>query len=418
MTAAAISALPAGQNVREDLPSWQIGALALAVFCLGDPFMAVHRILIGLTPERPEWVRYVWPGVYLIFLPFLALYWRTAVAAVARTPILLALAVLALISVAWSIAPDITARRAFAVFFWLAFAGIVASQFGWRALIRGMAWGFLALAVTSFVVALAFPIAGVMKTEHPGAWSGVWTHKNQLGGHMAMAVLVFAAAAWVDAARRRLWIGAVALAFALVLLSTSATALVSSLLALALIAFLSVLRTGLIAAVLALAAVAITVIAFFIVIAIAPDLLVGAIGRDLTFTGRTDIWRYLHDALEARPVLGYGYGVFWEVDTGPAWWVRAGLGWNVPSAHNGWVDLQLALGWVGIALFGATFVLTAARAVRAMGHPAAGVIAPGFVLLFLIQTLGEGYILEDNNLLWAMFTIVAIKLTIPDEQGA
>jgi O-antigen ligase len=391
-------------------PPWQFGLIAFALFALGDPFINLNKINGGEDPA--PWIRYVWLTLYIILTPLFVAQWRALPGGLARAPILAALGLLAMASAAWSILPDVTLRRAVGVLVWLAFAIIVAQRLSWREIIRAAAWGFLWLAAISVVLALVWPQHGIMDVEHPGAWSGAWTHKNQLGGHMAMAVATFAAAALIDPQRRMMWGAGLALALGLVVLSTSATALLSSALALGLFAFVLFVRRGPIVAVLSVAAIAIVSLLIGGVLLLAPELAFNAIGRDATLTGRTDIWSYLFRAIEQRPALGYGYGAFWEDDTGPVWWVRAGVGWKAPSAHNGWIELALGLGIVGGGLFALSAVMTSVRVIGAIAHPHACVFAPGILALFFIQTAGEGYVLEDNNLMWALYLIVAIKLAV------
>ena len=61
---------------------------------------------------------------------------------------------------------------------------------------------------------------------------------------------------------------------------------------------------------------------------------------------------------------------------GPAWAIRRALQWDVPSAHNGWVELWLDIGIGGVVLFGIGFLghllaLILARAMRRL-HRALG----------------------------------------------
>jgi O-antigen ligase len=75
-----------------------------------------------------------------------------------------------------------------------------------------------------------------------------------------------------------------------------------------------------------------------------------AMGRDATLTGRTDIWRAVIPMCP-NPLIGAGFESFWN-----------GFGDNVRglstfqrginSAHNGYIDVYLNLGWVGVTLIG------------------------------------------------------------------
>jgi len=84
-----------------------------------------------------------------------------------------------------------------------------------------------------------------------------------------------------------------------------------------------------------------------------------AIGKDPTLTGRTNIW-HLVLSLTGNPLLGTGFESFW---LGPrlekiysAYW------WHPNEAHNGYIEVYLNLGWIGLALL-ATLIVTGYRKV-------------------------------------------------------
>jgi O-antigen ligase len=75
--------------------------------------------------------------------------------------------------------------------------------------------------------------------------------------------------------------------------------------------------------------------------------LVGAIGRDLTFTGRTEIWSHITLAT-VNPLIGAGFWSFWGGKGGTA--IKHALQTGIPSAHNGYLDIYLDGGFIGLAL--------------------------------------------------------------------
>jgi exopolysaccharide production protein ExoQ len=77
-----------------------------------------------------------------------------------------------------------------------------------------------------------------------------------------------------------------------------------------------------------------------------------AVGRDATLTGRTDIWASLLPDLGRQPLLGYGFASFWTS-------LRA-LQHNIGEAHNGYLEVMLGLGAVGLFLT-AMFLLSTIR---------------------------------------------------------
>jgi O-antigen ligase len=383
------------------------GALCLAQF--SEPLFAAIAQAQGAT-EPPGFARLFFAPVYAflvwVFWRDRALAWRAARAA----PLLMGLLALAFASAAWSIDSGATLRRSAWLGATMAFGLYLAWRYEWERLVQVLGAGFAALMAGSFALALAVPSAGVMQAEHPGAWSGLWTHKNTLGGIMALGAPLCAAAAWTAPARRRFWIAAAVAALALVVLSTSKTALIASLLGFAIMAFAALLRRGPLSALWATSAVLAGGIVVVSIALLAPELVVSAIGRDLTLTGRTDIWQAAAPAVGAAPWLGYGYGAFWLADDGPAFWVREAVRWQVASAHSGWLELALGMGRIGVALFALQLAATTFRGASALVQARAGLWAPAFIAAFALYTLSESHVLQANNIFWLVYVAVAARL--------
>ncbi len=78
-----------------------------------------------------------------------------------------------------------------------------------------------------------------------------------------------------------------------------------------------------------------------------------ALGRKANLSGRTDIWAAVLGA-GTNPVVGAGFESFWitprymaKVEEGLAgWWHAEGLN----EAHNGYLEVYLELGWVGLSM--------------------------------------------------------------------
>jgi O-antigen ligase len=376
-----------------------------------EPFFSAVAQAQGLT-EPPGYAR-------LAFLPVYAFLgwaiWRHrghAIQTARAVPVLMALLALAFISTAWSIDSGATLRRSVWLALTMAFGLYLAWRYDWRTLMEVLAGAFLVLIAGSFALGVLAPSIGRMSFEHPGAWCGLWTHKNTLGGIMALGVAVGVGAAIAAPERKKLWLLCALGAFALVLLSTSKTALIASMLGVGVIGAGIAVRRGPLEAVLMGAGVLAMVAIGGVVVLTAPDLLVAMIGRDLSLTGRTDIWDAAMPAVAANPWLGYGYYAFWLPDNGPAYWVREAVQWEVASAHSGWLELALGLGRVGIALFALQAGATLMRGSRAIMDEQAGLWAPAFLMTFALYTLSESHVLQANNLFWTIYVAVAARLAL------
>ncbi|HYD16685.1 MAG TPA: O-antigen ligase family protein [Candidatus Nanoarchaeia archaeon] len=75
--------------------------------------------------------------------------------------------------------------------------------------------------------------------------------------------------------------------------------------------------------------------------------IVGALGRDTTLTGRTEIWSELF-AMTFNPVLGTGFESFWLGSRAEYMWNKYYFHPN--QAHNGYIETYINLGYVGVAL--------------------------------------------------------------------
>ena len=89
--------------------------------------------------------------------------------------------------------------------------------------------------------------------------------------------------------------------------------------------------------------------------------IVRSLGRDMTFTGRTDVWRELLD-VHTDPLLGTGFMSFWDdkhYQSRLPYWVAF-------SAHNGYLEVYLAGGFVGVFFLAVMLLASGLRINRAL----------------------------------------------------
>ncbi|MCR9128357.1 MAG: O-antigen ligase family protein [Alphaproteobacteria bacterium] len=386
--------------------------LALIAMLLFSQALLGPLLADPADPEGGAVLRLIWPPVYLLALGLIALNPSPVLQVVLRAWPLVLLGALTLVSGAWSIDPGLTMRRGLAVFMTLVFALWLAARYSWPDLIRLIALMFAILAIGSFIAGALFPSFGVMYEIHVGAWKGLWWEKNTLGGYMAFGAGAFAAASVAarDRTESRIWLGFLLLAVALVLLSTSRTALLATLICTAGPAAIALARRGFGFAVLAIFSGVCGLGALAGVVIIGPGVILEALGRDPTLTGRTDIWAALGDAIAARPWTGYGYGVFWEIDDGPVFWVRQATVWPVPTAHNAWLETALAIGLPGMALAMAVVLGGWLRALSRLFSGVETYWALPFITAWIGVSLSESNLLVQNGMIWMVLAATLAKL--------
>lgn len=67
------------------------------------------------------------------------------------------------------------------------------------------------------------------------------------------------------------------------------------------------------------------------------------------FSGRIPLWSLCMEYVSARPLAGYGFNSFWTPEHIRI--VSAQEGWAVPESHDGYLEIMLGLGAVGLALY-------------------------------------------------------------------
>ncbi len=85
--------------------------------------------------------------------------------------------------------------------------------------------------------------------------------------------------------------------------------------------------------------------------------LITMLGRDITLTGRTDIWHDVYAVASRNPLMGVGFGGFWIGRIANIPW-NAHMTWVLGQGHSGYVDLYLQLGFIGVGMLLYVFLAT------------------------------------------------------------
>ncbi len=370
------------------------------------------------TQEETPILRLVWLPAYAAILGLLLFridrLWRAWPAMIA----IVAVVGLAFASRYWSLDFATTMRRVIALAISCGFALYLGAVFRGPHLPRLLMHTALVMAVGSLVMVFAFPNIGVHQLDNAGLWRGLWYEKNQMGAVMVIGAIGAAACLASPDRRRLLPALSLALSSGLVLATQSKTSLLCLIVGVGLIAGFWAMRRG--GAAFAVVAVwgAVVAAGFGIWLWDTHSVaLLEALGKDPSLTGRTEIWDSLMRKVADRPWTGYGYGAFWGRigESPPADWVRKETGWIVPSAHNGWIDLLVQLGWPGAVLVGGLMAGTALIAVlRCMGSGLReGWWGLGFLAAFFVLSLSESILMAHQGLPWVLFMAVLTRTLLP-----
>ena len=115
--------------------------------------------------------------------------------------------------------------------------------------------------------------------------------------------------------------------------------------------------------------------------------LVGSLGRDSTMTGRTGIWKAVL-SVSGNPLVGTGFESFWLGERLQRVWSMTAKG--IQEAHNGYLEMYLNLGWIGVGLLGVVILAGYRNALaRFRNDPNAGRIALAYFAVGVIYSFTE-----------------------------
>ena len=390
----------------------EFGATLLILLLLSQALLG-PLLASEAEPEGAMLLRVMWLPIYTVAAIWMVARPGISLDVARRIPIILALSFLCLVSFVWSIDSAMTMRRGFALLMTTAIGIAFAATWSWRDLILLIATSFTILGLGSAIAAIIAPGFAVHSDIHVGAWKGLWWEKNTLGAMMAFGAAACFAAAAQFPRYKLIWWGIAAFHAGMVLMSTSKTALVALLIAVAGAMGIALVRRGIGFATLMLFLAGVLGSSIALIVTLAPLAALEALGRDATLTGRTDIWAVLFGQIAAAPWTGYGYGAYWTQEYGPVFWVRQQTQWPVPTAHNGWLEIALAIGLPGVAMMALSYLLTLFRAITRLFRGRETYWALVFVVMLGVISFSESNLLQRNGLTWVLFVATAAKLAMP-----
>jgi exopolysaccharide production protein ExoQ len=352
---------------------------------------------------------------------------RSTIWTIRRTPAIIVLLLLAVASTLWAEMPDHVFRRAIALAGTCLFGIVFAARFAFLEQLKLLRWVLRAAAVLS--AALVVLGHGVILSTGGESLRGVFNHKNRLGAAMALALLI----EWYipDQTRWLKIVKAISLALfaSLLIYSNSMTSVVTvAVTFLIMWAFSTIYRrykllVPVLFPLLLLAGV------LFGAAGVSVGSLTGSMGRSSDLTGRTELWGSVASIILERPVLGYGFSGFWEGASSEAAAVENNIGWSPSYSHNGYLEVTLSLGFVGLFLSLWILCTGLRRALLHAENPKS--ISDqwplAFLVFFTIHNLAECTILWQNCLEWSLcvttimaadpLSHIALDSTVPQPEA-
>ena len=312
------------------------------------------------------------------------------------------------LSIIWSTVPLVSSKRV------IQFVGLLmaaACAMHSRVAPRQIIGMLRALFTISLILSLSYVLLWPEQSTHgdSGAWHGMHVHKNTLG-MVGITTLVL----WLPLLQKTRALSVILLTFAAIALagfitikSDSKSAQLSMVLLVTFWLFISLpLRWEI---KIPLMPIPFLITGFWLTNLQGlhiNELLVEALSRDSSLTGRTVLWGEIINNLGLHSFLGAGYNGFWARSNMHAVHLVTRLGWDPGQAHNGYLDVLNDLGIVGTFLFAMLIVHAIVLAIRVLRYH----VLSAYVLTLLLVTqllfnLTETSFCRGTTLGWCIFII-------------
>jgi O-antigen ligase len=139
------------------------------------------------------------------------------------------------------------------------------------------------------------------------------------------------------------------------------------------------------------------------------------VGRDLTFTGRTDIWKLVLSE-EINPLIGVGFYSFWMGDRVDH--LSEAFFYKLNQAHNGYLETYLNTGYIGVALLLVALGMGINRVKKSVvAGSAYGALRLAFIATILFYNMTEATF-DRLNLVWFVLLLALTDYTMVKKESS
>jgi O-antigen ligase len=338
-------------------------------------------------------------------------YRRMAVSSRAAWPFLL-IALIAILSTAWSVDPELTLRRSGVLLGTTSFGIYLGGRYSIEEFQKLLLHSLLAIVAASLILLILSP-GTALDPSSPGSFRGITVQKNFFGEYMGLLLLL--GVTYRFRTRRSIVRLAVILpAMVLLLWAHSGTSILSIAAALLVLPILRMLRSTKHQALAVTMIFAVVVAAGFTFFSALSDSVLGLLGKDPTLTGRTLIWEFAWQAILRRPLLGYGYDSFWLDTKGASAQIDSLMNWNIPNSHNGYLEALLGFGAIGTCLIAVALFRTSRGALaHVRSQQGSASLWPfAFLLYFLVHAMAEASLVTRDEISYFLLVVLSTSLAL------
>lgn len=341
---------------------------------------------------------------------------------------LIVFVLLALVSAFWSLDPVVTLFRALELFFATLIASYIGTYYRPHQFLEFLFWFGAILLILTVAMVFGAPKTGTMYwAPFYGAWRGIYWHRNHLASITALLTMIFLCRLLIafESRNTKGFLDGIFYIFSLVVLffAKSATGYILYLVLnfFVLCFWLWVRFSARLQRKHYYIILGIFVVGSILVLS-NLDFVLGLFNRSSNLTGRTALWSYLvRDVVSQRPWWGHGFGAFWTLDAMREQ-VRQHIGW--PSqpliGDNGFIDILVHVGTIGLLVFLTVLVIATIRSVRyAIAHRTLESFFPLSIMIYaFFANISFSLFAETEVFVWLLIMAVLFMTTrLPDAAG-
>lgn len=371
-------------------------------------FFSSGALLIMIGPDgqvMPSMIQFVWVIIYLFIGLILVRNYRVFNLSISNNYLLIIISMFALLSVFWSIDKQSTIMKSIALLIGTLYALFSGYKYGLDFILKVLVNTSIVLIVISLIIVFIKPEFGVHTLSEPntGDWRGAFHHKNIFARALTFFLVVYV----TKFLKSKNWVYLILIIVSsiLVFLSDSKSALVNVVLIFPLSYVIGISK-------IAQGRIRLSAIFLIIILVVTGYLatiywkeILELLGKNETLTGRTLIWFMIYMAILNKPLLGYGYGAFWNSsDNIESFKILEDAGWNVTHSHNGFLELAVNLGVFGLCIF----IIQLYKYFKKIQNQystlhGSNVFILFFGIFYCITNLTQSFFMSQNNLYWFTF---------------
>jgi O-antigen ligase len=327
-----------------------------------------------------------------------------------KDPSLCLIFLLVSFSVFWSETPIFTLRNSITYLLVSLFAIYIGKQYSWKDISLFLRWTTLCILLFS----LKTP-----SDDGSGHWSGILGHKNPFSFFMAQTVIWWLLHAVYSPKHRGISIAIVLTALFGLQKGGSGAGKVIFITLLCLWGYFGVLKK-LPPRLAFLSVIIFMIIGLCLTFWVTENIkfiVVDTLNKDMTLTGRTDFWPQILAKIMHRPLLGYGVGGFWQPwrgsDNPAADIIVAKSLFRPQHSHNGFLELGVELGFLGLLLFVISLFSNIAKAIMHLSYtkqPEGGL--PLLLLTYALMTNLTETGLLGVTIVWFWYVVLTVRLSL------